>query len=186
MKLISSFLNRNIFIYIFFLLYLLVGLFIYKDYSISFDEEVHRENGFISLKYILDFFLISFDFSNVTTLISGEIPDIQNDWRQTYGVAFDLPLAAIEILLGFNDTRDVYLFRHLVTFLIFLSSTVCFFYLLKLNFSNRIFCILGVLMLIYLRRNILQYTILRKMICCKWKIGKSEIFSKNFFLQVNF
>ena len=148
MKLATSYLNKNIFIFIFFLFYLLIGLLIYKDYSISFDEEVHRENGFISLKYILDFFLINFDFSNITTLISGEIPDIQNDWRQTYGVAFDLPMAIIEILLGFNDTRDVYLFRHLMTFLIFFSSTICFFYLLNLNFSNKILCILGVLMLI--------------------------------------
>ena len=141
-------LENNLYIYLFFFIYFLIGLLIYKDYGLSFDEEVHRENGFISLKYILDFFNISYDFSNVTQLISGEIPEITNDWRKTYGVAFDLPMAVLEIFIGFNDTKDVYIFRHLMTFLIFFSSTICFFYLLKLNYNSNILCLTCVLFLI--------------------------------------
>ena len=126
----------------------MVGLIIYKDYGLSFDEEVHRENGFISFKYILDFFSIRYDFNNIVPIISGEIPDIKTDWRKTYGVAFDLPMVLLEIFLNLEDTKEVYELRHLSTFLIFFTSCICFYYLLRLNFNNKFFCILGICFLI--------------------------------------
>ena len=124
MKLIELNLKNNLLLYIFFSVYLIIGLIIYKDYSISFDEDLHRMNGFISFQYILNFFSIPYDLNAVIS----DIPDIKTDWRKTYGVAFDLPLAFIETVFKINDTKSIYLLRHLFTFLIFFSSTICFYH----------------------------------------------------------
>ena len=122
MKLKEFNLKNNLLLYIFFSVYLIIGLIIYKDYSISFDEDLHRMNGFISFQYILNFFSIPYDLNEVIR----DIPDIETDWRKTYGVAFDLPLAFIETIFKINDTRSIYLLRHLFTFLIFFHLRFAF------------------------------------------------------------
>ena len=144
MKLIEFNFKNNLLLYIFFSIYLIIGLIIYKDYSISFDEDLHRMNGFISFQYILNFFSIPYDLNEVIR----DIPDIKTDWRRTYGVAFDLPLAFIETFFKINDSKSIYLLRHLFTFLIFFSSTICFYHLINLNFKNKNLCLLGVSLLI--------------------------------------
>ena len=105
---------------------------------------MHRINGFISIEYIFELFI-----PNSSLLLElGNIPDLDNDWRKTYGVLFDLPLSLIEIL--FNLTiQDAFLLRHFLTFLIFFISTVYFFYLLKIHLkTNNFLSLLGVLILI--------------------------------------
>ena len=52
MKSIENNIKNNLLIYIFFTIYLIIGLIIYRDFGISFDENLHRINGFIALKYI--------------------------------------------------------------------------------------------------------------------------------------
>ena len=44
--------ESKILIFLFLAIYLLSGIFIFKDYGISFDENINRFNGFVSLKYI--------------------------------------------------------------------------------------------------------------------------------------
>ena len=56
----NKILNSNYFVFIFFLIFFLTGLLIFDDYSITPDEELHRVNGLISLKYILNLFSIDF------------------------------------------------------------------------------------------------------------------------------
>ena len=40
----------NLLIFFIFLIYFIIGVNIYKDYGISFDENINRDNGFVSLK----------------------------------------------------------------------------------------------------------------------------------------
>ena len=134
----------NLITTIFFLVFLSIGSLIFNDYLVTPDEPLHRINGFISLKYIFELFI-----PNSSLLLElGNIPDLDNDWRKTYGVLFDLPLSLIEIL--FNLTiQDAFLLRHFLTFLIFFISTVYFFYLLKIHLkTNNFLSLLGVLILI--------------------------------------
>ena len=42
-------------LFFYFILYILLGLFIYGDYGISWDEPISRMNGLVNLKYISDF-----------------------------------------------------------------------------------------------------------------------------------
>ena len=44
----------NLLIFFIFLIYFIIGINIYKDYGISFDENINRDNGFVSLKYIFE------------------------------------------------------------------------------------------------------------------------------------
>ena len=104
-------------LYFFFLVFLSIGSLIFNDYLVTPDEPLHRINGFISLKYIFELFIPD------SLLLSelGSIPDLNNDWRKTYGVLFDLPLSSIEILFNLN-IEDAFLLRHFLTFLIFFIS----------------------------------------------------------------
>jgi len=135
---------KNLYYKLFFIFYFCVGLFIYKDYNITPDEPLHRVNGFISLKYILDLFSININLSDFVE----SIPSIKNDWRNTYGVIFDLPVAILEVLFKIENIRDVYLIRHLLNFLIFFISTIFFFRLINLHFKSKLMSIFGVLILI--------------------------------------
>ena len=128
----------------FFLVFLSIGSLIFNDYLVTPDEPLHRINGFISLKYIFELFIPN------SSLLSelANIPDLNNDWRKTYGVLFDLPLSSIEILFNLN-IQDAFLLRHFLTFFIFFISTIYFFYLLKIHLkTNNFLSLLGVLILI--------------------------------------
>ena len=134
----------NLITTIFFLVFLSIGSLIFNDYLVTPDEPLHRINGFISLKYIFELFIPN------SSLLSelANIPDLNNDWRKTYGVLFDLPLSTIEILFNLN-IQDAFLLRHFLTFLIFFISTIYFFYLLKIHLkTNNFLSLLGVLILI--------------------------------------
>ena len=87
-------------IFLLFSIFFLVGLFTFKDYGISVDEEVQRRIGFYWLNYVLSF--TSFNELNNTVVlklaqIAGfTLPDVEGN--QYYGVTFDLPVAFLEII----------------------------------------------------------------------------------------
>ena len=54
-------LKNNFFIYIIFIGYFILGLSIFRDFGISFDENINRTNGFVSLNYIINLFGLNID-----------------------------------------------------------------------------------------------------------------------------
>ena len=100
--------------YLFFLIFFIIGINICEDYLVTPDEPLHRVNGFISLKYIIEIF--SLKFTDLEILNS--IPNLYSDWRKTYGVAFDLPLAFFELIFNLN-IQDSFLLRHYLNFTLF-------------------------------------------------------------------
>jgi hypothetical protein len=111
---------RKSIVSIFFILIFGFGINIYNDYGISFDEPVSRDNGGISLKYVLD--LINKNIAkNDVELQKYKIP--LNEYRdKDYGVFFDMPIFAIERILGINESRNQYLLRHFFTFIFYFVS----------------------------------------------------------------
>ena len=115
-------------IFLLFSTFFLVGLFTFKDYGISVDEEFNRISGLYWLNYILSF--TSFDeLKNVVGVKLNEINDftlgpalevVAN--HSYYGVVFDLPLAFIEVIFKINDSQQYFYLRHLLTFILFLRS----------------------------------------------------------------
>ncbi len=91
-----------------FVLFLLVGIAVLDDYGVSGDASVQRLHAEENLDYIL-----------------GDRDAISATEYKFYGVAFDLPLLLVERVLGLEDTRSIYLSRHLLTHLFFLLGAVC-------------------------------------------------------------
>ena len=94
--------------YLVFFLFFFIGIFTYKDYGISVDEEFERRVGFYWLEYVLSF--THFDNLYNSALvklneISGFTLPTAKDNR-FYGVIFSLPMAFLEIIFNINDSRD--------------------------------------------------------------------------------
>jgi len=135
------------FIYIFFIFYLFLGLFIYRDYGIGIEEHFQRQNGFYWLKKILTFF--SLDDLNFVVLekyknIISYDPSLPNsDFFNFYGIAFDTPAAFIETILKLNESKLYFEIRHLFNFLFFFTSSIFFYLILKNRFKDKIIIYLG-------------------------------------------
>ena len=92
-------------------MFAVAGVAVVDDYGISRDEVIHRG---IALAVADDAWGLS---EPVRPLLAP--PHAQNLY---YGVAFDLPLALAARALGFQDTRRMYLTRHLIMHLFFIAG----------------------------------------------------------------
>ncbi len=118
---------------------LFTSIFLYgvtriNEIGISYDEVQQRKIGLVNAKYI---------FGDITPwLIPGnlaDIPDFGNFGDAVFGVSFEVPLVILERILNLEDSRSIFLFRHLSTHLLFVFSSYLFYLLLKEIFrSNRI------------------------------------------------
>ena len=76
------------------------------DYGVGLDEPTHREMAIANVEYIA---------TGATDLL------YYRDYRY-YGVAFDISLLMLERAFGLQDTRDIYLTRHLIMHLFFIAG----------------------------------------------------------------
>ena len=102
-----------------FVAYLAIGIFVFRDYGISWDEPFQREYGQEVFDYVF----------------KGDLRLFQNSVR-FHGPVFAFLLAVAENLLPLTDTRDIYFMRHLVTFLIFYGGVASFYLLCRHIFSS--------------------------------------------------
>jgi len=139
--------NKNnilkICVVIFFASYLIIGLLVYSDYGISTDEVVQRHHGLVSAKYITGFFS-----EELSEKLFPGITGIHEYEFKEYGVIFHLPLILLEKFINFQDTRNLWLFRHLCTFLFFYTGTIFFFLLAKQRFNSTLLGLLSVTILV--------------------------------------
>ena len=84
---------RTICVSLFFLTVLLLGLNIYQDYGISWDEPHSRFNGFVTLNYLRTLFAPGLFASNEHF---PSIPPLSDYADRDYGVAFEAPLGLFE------------------------------------------------------------------------------------------
>ena len=134
--------NKYYFPSLFFLLFFFLGINIYQDYGISIDEDNTRVNGFVGLKFVYDFFGISY-----TSLIDN-FPSINDYPEKGIGYLFDIPAAFIEYKLNIKDFREYILLRHLINFIFFFFGVLFFYLLLLKRFNSVLLSILGCLFLI--------------------------------------
>ncbi len=122
--------SSNLIVVGFFVLFFVVGLSIYKDYGLSWDENSQWKNiGYVNVDFI--------SHHNSDALL--------NSGDKYHGPAFEIVLIGIEKLFKLSDSRTIFLMRHFVTFLIFFISTI-FFYLLALKiFKDKTLVLIGTL-----------------------------------------
>ncbi len=123
--------NHKIVVFIFFIIFLSIGLAVFDDYGLSWDERVYRQNGIVSYDYIF----------------KGE-DSLDEHSEREYGAVFELLLIFGEKLLKLEDSRDIYLMRHLLTFLVFYIGVFFFYLLCKYYFDSWKIGLLGSLFLI--------------------------------------
>ncbi len=107
------------------------GLVIFDDYGLSYDDPSVRHIGMINVNYIL----------------KGD-EQLLHDPDKYYSPLFEIFLVMLEKLLRFDDSRRIYLMRHLVTFLLFYSSVFVFYLLCKQRFHDWKISLCGSLFLI--------------------------------------
>jgi hypothetical protein len=110
---------------------LAVGIAAFDDYGISWDERVQRQYG-----------------QEVFAFVTEGDQQLFMDRHRYYGPVFELLLYSLERAFGLEDSRDIYLLRHLVTFLAFWIGTVFFYLLCKHIFGSRMIALLGCLLLV--------------------------------------
>src|SRR5947209_2284702 len=91
------------------LLVAIVGLFIYKDYGIAWDEGTMREVGRVNLEYVR----------------TGNEALLQNFRDVDHGAAFEVPLKWGEEALNIKGRGDIHRFRVLVCFLFYACGLWC-------------------------------------------------------------
>ena len=121
MKMFKNLTASKIFQLLFFGIMILLGLSIYKDYGMSWDENFQRnENGKIVYEYI---------FKNAKS-------EYFNAGEKYHGPALEFVLYSMERLFNLDDTRTIYLMRHLVCYLIYLFSALMLFKLIEEIYQN--------------------------------------------------
>ena len=126
--------HRSLIVTLYFLFILVLGLITFTDYGMSADELISRTNGGMSLSYIAEKFNISW-LKNDPVLSTFDIP-LNEYYDRDYGVAFDLPAFFIERLFLLNDSRQQFLLRHLLTFLVFWAGLLAMYHAAKLRFNH--------------------------------------------------
>ena len=123
--------NKQEIVFLFFALLFYVGLSVYKDYGMSWDEYAQWfDNGQANYNFIFN--------NDSATLLNGI--------DKYHGPAFELLLIGIEKIFNITDWRDVFLMRHLAIFITFFISSIFFYLIANKIFSNWRIAFVGVLM----------------------------------------
>lgn len=117
---------------LFFAAYLFIGISIFKDYGISWDEHQSRKNGLMAANYVVKGDQRLFAYRD-----------------RYYGTAFEILLFGIERILNLSKSpRATFFMRHLLTFLLFYTGVLFFYRLCKYRFGSWKIGLLGSLFLI--------------------------------------
>lgn len=125
---------------LFFVLFLIYGCAVVKDYGLSVDELQERTSSLVTYKYLVpsvsDIITDTVNFANIAPL---------SEWvDRYYGVTMQLPTVLIEHLTGFTmPMGQVMLVRHLYVFLLFFSASIFFYFTSKKLTKNNYFALLG-------------------------------------------
>ncbi|MCA9402021.1 MAG: glycosyltransferase family 39 protein, partial [Candidatus Omnitrophica bacterium] len=111
---------------------LMLGLSIYDDYGISWDEDIQRITGYVNYRYI-----------------TGVSDQLKTFIVRFYGPVFEIILVAAERMFKVsNDLRKVYLLRHALTFLLMYIGMIYLYKICSYRYQHWKWGIVGVLFLV--------------------------------------
>jgi len=127
-------------IIIVFAILLLTGLLSYQDYGLSTDEEACHFRAVVTAKYISETIGLKVTFPDT-------IPAMADYSDRDHGVLFDLVAYGLERLLGLQDSKQIFIFKHLLTFLVFFAGLIAFYQLVTRRLKDWRWGLLGAVML---------------------------------------
>ena len=107
-----------------------IGIYISKDFGISWDESHHRDSGQRVLVYLVKFFGLDW----IKPIPVGL--ENFNYLEKMYGPIFDTFSAMIEESLQINDFKNIYTMRHTLNFIFYFLGYLSYFFFLKLLFPK--------------------------------------------------
>ncbi len=120
----------------FFISLFISGIYVSKDYGISWDESHHRDSGQRVLVYLVKFFGLGW----VKPIPEGL--ENFNYLEKMYGPIFDTISAIIEESFQLNDFRHIYTMRHGLNFIFYFAGYLSYFFFIKLVFPKNKYAIL--------------------------------------------
>ena len=143
--------NKNYLSFTFFLLIFLIGIFSFKDYGVSTDEQFHRENGSFYYSYAKSF--LSSPNSPETKAAEKLIEKNINLGGAIFGtpsvqpVFFDIIAEFFIERLNYKTSKDIYQFRHLLNFIFYFIGLFFFYKLILFRYKSYNYAFIGVLFL---------------------------------------
>ncbi|WP_254413005.1 hypothetical protein [Dyadobacter diqingensis] len=129
----------------YFIIWFFIGIFIVKDYGVTWDEPIMRQLGLVGLKYVNNILGQPF-----TIPISNQIEDFSTFINHEYGSLFEIILAGAElafikpIVYEYLDMDgSAYYLRHIITWLVFWLSAIFFYKLVQLRVKSIVIALLG-------------------------------------------
>lgn len=116
-------------------IYIIIGVSIVNDYSVSTDEPNERRTMYINLNYVM-------------TLFGKEpmdVPELDSYIDKYYGIFLQMPTALFEA--GHKGLQYIFHCRHLYTFGVCMIGCIVFYLLCKKIFASRLLALLGTAMI---------------------------------------
>lgn len=134
----------KVFIWLFFIGILGLGIFIYKDFGISMDEATNRERGIVSLNYIGDLWNIRLIQNDAVLSQFKYLPRLDqylegHGGSAEHGALFDILAVSLERLGnigGGTVYQKIYQFRHFLNFLVFFAGLIALYQLSFRRFQS--------------------------------------------------
>ncbi len=123
-----------------FAILLLTGLLSYQDYGLSTDEEACHYRAMVTANYVAETVGLKATFPQ-------DIPAMAEYSDRDHGVLFDLAAYGLERLLGLEDSRQIFIFKHLLTYLVFFIGLIAFYQLVSRRLRDWRWGLLGAVML---------------------------------------
>ena len=121
----------------------LAAVFIHRDYGISWDEPNQRFTGAVATKHLAERLA-----PGLVTNEAARLPQLNDYVDRDHGTGFELPAAALEAIWGLRDKRDIYMFRHLLTFAVCFLGVIAVYRLASRRFEDWRLGLLAVLFLV--------------------------------------
>ena len=137
--------NKKAVAIILFAILFTIGVFVFDDYGISMDEEVQREHGIVTYRWL------NRKLFNRGVFVDEGTENIEKYGGRIYGVALQLPVVFAEDVYHIVNGeamsfRTIYLVRHAYLYCWFLIGLYCFYCLLCDLYNNPLLSAAGVLM----------------------------------------
>ena len=123
---------RGLSVPFFFISLAVVGIFNFRKFGVSWEAPGLRLNGGNTAIYIADKFGL-----NIVPEYYRQFPPMGKNGMADHGVAWDFPLVILERLFGISDSMQIYQFRTLMNFGVFILGTFSVYLLAARRFNSQ-------------------------------------------------
>ena len=142
---VNSQLIKEKYYLILFIIFIFVGINIYKDFGLSIDDEYYRINGVFYKDFIIKYvnLLLNLNFSELELLKN----EIDGSSLRNHPALFETLIAFTSDLFQINEIEKIYELSHLVNYIIYLLSLIFIFKLLNTRYNSKTISIVAVILI---------------------------------------